>query len=456
MCRPPPRPSPLRSWRVQPTPHAAWTYRTGGTSHVCVCGVRARGEGGHRGQPLCSAQGPVVVCAVCVALDIYSHVWAPSTRTAPSSLISHAAVWGHVTAGPPRMAASASAARPVLSVAVSCSRLVEPGDTASYREYRIDVAHDDASWHAWRRYSQFSALRDALGSSSDIPFPPKGVLTWHATSELTAAERVRTLGTWLAAVVSREELAASPSLLCFLGLASTLPAKRSVHVRSITNAESGESGDLVLFRTRAAVPALQRAVTRSRWDHVGILLFVNDERCVCRSAECGLCGEVGVLECNSAGTRFYPLRGYEREWYTLYEEIALRPLLWPGRGTAAGCALLQRWYGRVADAPYLLTISKIWAGQHRLPEPPEPDAADDDDVASQAEEEPAPDGFFCSELVAHCYQELGVLQSERPASGYWPVDFGETAGKKLPLSGGVALGEELPIEFETPAVDAIL
>ena len=104
----------------------------------------------------------------------------------------------------------------------------------------------------------------------------------------------------------------------------------------------------------------------------------------------------------------------------------------------------------------MLTISKIWAGQHRLPEPPEPDAADDDDVASQAEEEPAPDGFFCSELVAHCYQELGVLQSERPASGYWPVDFGETAGKKLPLSGGVALGEELPIEFETPAVDAIL
>ena len=96
MCRPPPRPSPLRSWRVQPTPHAAWTYRTGGTSHVCVCGVRARGEGGHRGQPLCSAQGPVVVCAVCVALDIYSHVWAPSTRTAPSSLISHAAVWRHV------------------------------------------------------------------------------------------------------------------------------------------------------------------------------------------------------------------------------------------------------------------------------------------------------------------------------------------------------------------------
>ena len=73
--------------------------------------------------------------------------------------------------------------------------------------------------------------------------------------------------------------------------------------------------------------------------------------------------QVGILECDAAGTRFYLLRHYEREWHKMYEEIALRPLLWAGRGSAEACKTLQKWYEEVVGTPYHLTISKLFAGQ---------------------------------------------------------------------------------------------
>ena len=45
--------------------------------------------------------------------------------------------------------------------------------------------------------------------------------------------------------------------------------------------------------------------------------------------------------------------------------------------------------------------------------------------------------------------------ARRPASGYWPVDFAEASAGKLTLVGGASFGEELPIEWSTPAVAGI-
>ena len=50
-----------------------------------------------------------------------------------------------------------------------------------------------------------------------------------------------------------------------------------------------------------------------------------------------------------------------------------------------------------------------------------------------------------------CHQALGVLPAERPACGYWPVDFGEAA--KLTLVEGASFGPEVPIDFSTAAVE---
>ena len=413
-----------------------------------------------------------------------------------------------------------------LTVGITRHRLSNYGH-GYFREFRIDVRHIDGSeWHVWRRYAQFDELRGALRREArterwdatskaavDAPLPPKRehgrILFAACTPFRIVAGRAPALGKWLAAIVadgarptngaglhrapagsSSSSASASagartatappavaltsPSLLAFLGLATLEPSHRRtdracLHVR-LVGAPTAESGDLVLFRTRdRAVPALQRLATRSRWDHVGILLFLDHTRTrVRRAAECttpswrgGGGGEVGVLECDSAGTKFYPLRSYELSWHQQYDEIALRPLEWSGRGSEAAIATLQRWYDEVLGAPYELTLGKIIGGSGKRPPAAAADAGAEaasgslsSDSGGGAASAP-PLGFFCSELVAHAYQALGVLPPERPAAGFWPVDFGEAPRKELPLLLDARLGDEIPIEFTTPAVAAL-
>ena len=245
-----------------------------------------------------------------------------------------------------------------LTVGITRHRLSNYGH-GYFREFRIDVRHIDGSeWHVWRRYAQFDELRSALRREArterwdatskaavDAPLPPKrehGRILFaglHAISDESAEARAPALGKWLAAIVadgarptngaglhrapagsSSSSASASagartatappavaltsPSLLAFLGLATLEPSHRRtdracLHVR-LVGAPTAESGDLVLFRTRdRAVPALQRLATRSRWDHVGILLFLDHTRDARRAAEAdaswrgGGGGEVG-------------------------------------------------------------------------------------------------------------------------------------------------------------------
>ena len=241
--------------------------------------------------------------------------------------------------------------------------------------------------------------------------PKKGLLIRHASSDAAAAERAPALSAWLERVVSSNAALNSPSLLAFLGFASLETRSRApLHVRSIIQTRgrqqtesdlAAESGDLILFRTRAGIPALQRAVTNSSWDHVGILLFRDGDQRVCASSDCGRHGDVGVLECDAAGTRFYPLRSYELAWHEQYDEIALRHLQWEepspragggggGSGSGGGdcgvgsggvgsgdsdaaaavaeakAAFIQRmheWYEEVLGAPYELTVGKLLGSQ---------------------------------------------------------------------------------------------
>ena len=255
------------------------------------------------------------------------------------------------------MAASADGE---LSVHILASRLIENVGDPSYREYRITVGHGQRStWNVWRRFSEFVVLRDALTSqAARAALPAKASVTgltlswtdtwqqlWHNTSDNVAAERAAALESWLVGVVASDDMA-SPALLEFLGLVTTLPSaltRPPLHVRALIDGETGESGDIVLFRTPTAVPAIQRAVTRSHWDHVGVLLYLDERKRVCPASACDARygGEAGILESNAAGTRFYSLLGYEKEWHTLYHQIALRPLLWSGRGTPETCGMYR-------------------------------------------------------------------------------------------------------------------
>ena len=175
------------------------------------------------------------------------------------------------------------AAPPPLLIYVVGTR-VAPGLAANeeYLEYRVQVTAGENEWYVWRRFASFYTLKAALKglcAAARAALPPKGLLQRHGTSGDVASARAPALERWLQQLVLDDRALTSPLVLEFLGLATMvapLQRRAPLHVRSIITRECGgdcaETGDLVLFRTRATVPALQRAMTNSRWDHVGILV----------------------------------------------------------------------------------------------------------------------------------------------------------------------------------------
>ena len=213
-----------------------------------------------------------------------------------------------------------------------------------------------------------------------------------------------------------------------------------------------ETGDCVLFRTKNPVATLQRAVTLSAWDHVGLLIHRNNAGLVCAAAEAAT---TGIIECDMNGCRYYSLDNYVAcEWHRQYSEMALRQLLWDRRGAAEVSTALETWSDEVLGLPYRLTLAKITGGGGSGKGDGAGDAAGGDgDGGDAAPPVTVPPNFFCSELVAHAYQTLGVLPASRPAAGYWPVTFSEDSG--LELLRGASLGEAIPIDFRTPGVDRV-
>ena len=342
-----------------------------------------------------------------------------------------------------------------------------------YIEYRVECSIGGVGdWHTWRRFREFVSLRDDIRRTvpaAQRPLPDKHFVR-HATSEEVAIQRCEDLSEWLDGVLKDGGNAASssPALLSFLGCATVEDVDRgrpSLHVRAIgSGLSTAETGDVVLFRTKATVPALQRAFTRSRWDHVGLLIFWSERGHICRAQDAGAHGGCGIVESDANGTHCYRLVHYEMDWHRQYDEIAFRPVLWPGRGTPEAIQTLQVWFDEVKGSRYELTLHKLFSGKsvkgdgatsggsgagdgrsecvfalpamsrkhgeraasssHTIVAPEDAGAGSSRSVPEACD----PRGFFCSELVADAYQALGVLPPERPASGYWPVDFGEAAG----------------------------
>jgi len=204
---------------------------------------------------------------------------------------------------------------------------------------------------------------------------------------------------------------------------------------------------VVLFRTKAAVPALQRAVTNSSWDHVGILVFTDRMSLVCSAADSYECG---FIECDWNGCRYYPVRSYVgQQWHLQYDEIALRQLHWEGRGREDTLLKLRQWCASVLGKPYQLPLSKLL---DHFGSPKATDAPKGDEPGSEAVQK----GFFCSELLAHAWKAIDILPAQHPASGFWPRDFGAAATHRLRLQHGASLGDELPLDFCTPGVASLL
>lgn len=171
--------------------------------------------------------------------------------------------------------------------------------------------------------------------------------------------------------------------------------------------------DLLLFRGKGLSAKLQRAVTRSEFDHVALMLRYASGKLAFLEAT-ALDG-VTIIEWDEF--LFY-------KWHLLYSRLIFRKL-----DMQRNDDLLQRleaFIQEVRGKKYKITASKLLrrAGNKR-----------------PGSEE----GFFCSELVASAYKHIGLLPSEVPASNYLPGDFARE--RRLELLGGARFEADFLIDF---------
>ncbi|KAL1518744.1 hypothetical protein AB1Y20_003029 [Prymnesium parvum] len=345
-------------------------------------------------------------------------------------------------------------AAPSHEAALGCSlnstRLSGPS-RRPFVEYCVQLERADLTWVVWRRYAEFAALQKALkplvGEAASA-FPPK-LGGRHGRSPRIVLARISALELWLRRLLRTDLALRQLCLLEFVGIAGKEFCGGRVAAMELRRANRGtppvrveklravaETGDLLLFKTRAAAPELQRVLTGSEWDHVGMVVHTDGTGHVCTAREshrvhvlhavsdgCSLCEVERLLSCSSD-----------------YEEIALRQVHWAGRGSQCGVCLIAKWCSEVIGKPYDLTISKLILGQTNKSSL----------HCGSVEGSPDTAGFFCSELLAHAYQQIGVLSRERAAPGYWPKHFGRAASPPLALINGASISDEIPIEGPGP------
>ena len=67
-------------------------------------------------------------------------------------------------------------------------------------------------------------------------------------------------------------------------------------------------------------------------------------------------------------------------------------------------------------------------------------------VLNRAKEDEEKKTYFCSELAARLYKELGLFDEEKASTRYYPVDFSEKVSLKF-VKKGVSLSNEIVIAF---------
>ena len=170
-----------------------------------------------------------------------------------------------------------------------------------------------------------------------------------------------------------------------------------------------ENGDLLLFRGKNFGSKLQRCITRSKFDHVALVIKFDN-------------GEVGFLEASRAfGVSLtYWDKLFRKDWKKIYSEIWYRKLDVERNNEMID--KLQKFVNEAKGKAYSLGFNK---GKKK--------------VKPGAEET-----FFCSELIASAYKVLGVLEEDLPSFRFYPSHF--VGDEKLQMIRG-RLEEEKKIDM---------
>lgn len=169
-----------------------------------------------------------------------------------------------------------------------------------------------------------------------------------------------------------------------------------------------DSGDLMLFKSRTIASSVQRVFSSSDYDHVAIIYkYPSGDLAFLESTK-----EKGVELCYWDDFLAYA-------WGQNYSKLVYRKLFVNNRQEV--CQKLDKFIKKVLGKKFGIGPKKIMSRFISTPS--------------------ADESYFCSELVAKAYQEIGVLSTHRPASSVWPGDFSEK--KKLPFESSGLLLEQI-------------
>ncbi|MEN3359729.1 MAG: hypothetical protein V7637_3711 [Mycobacteriales bacterium] len=198
--------------------------------------------------------------------------------------------------------------------------------------------------------------------------------------------------------------------------------------------ELTRTGDLWLFRGRAAADRVIQLGTNSPVNHVGMTVALGDLPPLMWHAELGRSLPDVWSGDRHRGVQLHDLRAAVLVWATRYGQQAwLRQLDHPVGRDAEDSVL--RTIARLDGTPFPSTaaLALRWL-RGRLP------AAL---PGRQAPTEAAIESAYCAEVVAGTYQAMGLLPADRRPSWYDPGRF--WSGDALPLLDGARLGGEIAV-----------
>lgn len=316
--------------------------------------------------------------------------------------------------------------------------------------YEIEVYCGGLAWHVERSYEDFVALERQLHAGLPA-FWSRNAIAYGTVSRLgarfastgaaVASERLPGLAAYLSEVTRT----GGREVLKFLGAArASTAARETVHVRRLASLVS--SGDLVLFRSRETISAVQRAVTGSDWDHVAVVVQSKATPALKL-----------LLEATSDGVSVLPVAARVSGYDAC--RVAVRRLRAPD-DPGKRLELMADFADAVRGQHYGFTLAALLDGvAYRLNPtwcvpPPPPDKPPNKRelfgcacafVSPREGDSPAPPKHFCSELVALVLQRVGVIRDDVQADCFWPGSFAAGRLENF-LADGFSYGSEIDVD----------
>ena len=191
-----------------------------------------------------------------------------------------------------------------------------------------------------------------------------------------------------------------------------------------------KTGDIVLMGGSSIFSRAIRLLTHSKWSHVGMVMKVEefDTLLLWESTTNGHDVDVQTKKVKR-GVQLVPLSKRVRDHTG---NLAFRQL--SRRLHNEEITNLNQFRHSVRDKPYDFNGFELLKS-----------ALDFGALLTNSEDLSA---YFCSELIADTYQELGFLSEDLPSNEYTPNDFSSSAKSGLELLGDISLEDEIMVQEE--------